>query len=145
MKKYLYYDVPRWEKTKMWKSVVGLQSWPHNQDATGWQFLCYTFWSKAPSHSRKVTTAGFKLNPSIRSTMEISGKPLKWSAVYLQSRNDNPWNPLAFHALRHYWHIGPDGMEMIWTSAKGSWSRSDIYHCNRQKTRFLFGHFFPRQ
>lgn len=72
------------------ESSVGLQSRLHDQDATGWQFLCYTLWSKAPSHRWKVTTSGFKLNPSIRSTVEISGKLLKWSAVCLQSRSDNP-------------------------------------------------------
>lgn len=106
-------------------------SWLHRQDAAWWQFLCYILSSKAPSRRQKVTTFGFKLNPSIRSTMEISGKLLKWSAVCRESRSDNPWNPLVFHALHHYWHVGPDCMEMSWTSAKGSWSRSDIYHCNR--------------
>lgn len=56
---------------------VGQQSWLHHQDAAWWQFLCYILSSKAPSHRQKVTTFGFKLNPSIRSTMEISGKLLK--------------------------------------------------------------------
>lgn len=58
-------------------------------------------WSKAPSHRREVTTSDFTQNPSIRSTMEISGKPLQWRAACLQSRSDHPWNPLVFHALYH--------------------------------------------
>lgn len=47
-------------------------------------------WSKAPFHRRKVIAFGFTLIPSIGSTMEISGKPLKWSAVCLQSKSANP-------------------------------------------------------
>lgn len=109
------------------KVTVVLQSWVHNEGATGRQFLCYT-----PGQRLHLTEKG--CNPQLYTKSfhqihsEISGKLLKWSAVCLQSTSDNPQNPLVFRALHHYWHVGPDRMEMSWTLAKGSWTRSDIYH-----------------